>query len=635
VKHYKIEIGEKMKKLWIVILILLLSGCKEATTPAPEIDCELTPWHTTCQEDDDDDDDDDDVVVDIDAQVAQIVESLTLRQKAAQMVQAERSSITPSDVANYQIGSILSGGGSHPTSYNDSVDEWYDMVRAYQEAAVNGPTGIPILYGIDAVHGHNNVYGATIFPHNIGLGAANSPDLVYRISKATAEEMLTTGIPWTFAPALSIVQNIAWGRSYEGYSEDPDVFVNLTQSAILGFEENGVSATAKHYLADGATMNGIDQGDVWVSDDILRDVHLLPYIEAVKANVDTIMISYSSVRGTKMHEHTYWITTVLKEELGFEGFVISDWNAIHQLSGSYQEQVAKSINAGVDMLMEPYTWKEAIDAIEFGVNSGLIPIERIDDAVSRILKVKLERGLFDDPYMRLDASYLYNEEHQALAREAVRKSLVLLKNDGTSLPLAKDETIFLTGEASDNVGYMAGGWTTHWQGNTAQDIGVGTSIKDGLLNVLMSNGGSLVNNYEDASTVVVVLSEIPYSEGAGDNQNPTLTSHTASPSNAAALEIARQAQLAGKNVVGILISGRPLLLEDYLPYFDSFIAAWLPGSEGGTGIADVVFGDYDFTAKLSYTWPKTASQLGYNILREDYDENVVMFPYGYGLTYLD
>ncbi|MGS0972376.1 MAG: glycoside hydrolase family 3 protein [Candidatus Izemoplasmataceae bacterium] len=622
-----------MKKLWIFLLILLLSGCKEAVTPPNEIDCEQTPTHESCENDDDNDDDD--VEVDIQTIINNIMDPLTLRQKAAQMVQAERGSISPSDVMNYQVGSILSGGGSHPSNYNNSVDDWYQMVRNYQEAALNSDSGIPIMYGIDAVHGHNNVFGATIFPHNIGLGAANDADLVYRIAKATAEEMLVTGIPWTFAPALSIVQNTAWGRTYEGYSEDTDVFMNLTQSAILGLEENGVSATAKHYLADGATVNGIDQGDVWVSDELLRNAYLLPYIEAIEANVDTIMISYSSVRGIKMHEHDYWIRTVLKEELGFEGFVISDWNAIHQLSGSYNEQVAKSINAGVDMLMEPYTWKEAIDAIVYGVENNLIPMERIDDAVYRILKVKYERGLFEDPYVRLDASYLYNEEHQALAREAVRKSLVLLKNEESSLPLSKDETIYLTGEASDNVGYMAGGWTTYWQGNTAANIGVGTSIKDAFDEVLSTNGGSLTTSVEDASTVIVVLSEVPYSEGVGDNQSPTLTSHTADSGNTAALEIAREAHLAGKKVIGILISGRPMLLEDHLDYFDAFIAAWLPGSEGGHGISDVVFGDYDFTGKLSYTWPKTAAQLSYSILREDYDPTSVMFPYGYGLTYTD
>jgi len=618
-----------MKKIWIVLLLLLLTGCKEITDE-PIVDCDINPTDESCVIDDHDED-----VIDIDEQINHLIDQLSLREKAGQMVQAERSSITPTDVTNYHIGSILSGGGSHPSSFDDTVDDWYQMIYDYQEAALNSVSGIPIIYGIDAVHGNNNVYGSTIFPHNIGLGAANDPTLVYNVAKATAEEMLTVGIPWTFAPALSVVQNIRWGRTYEGFSENPLIYESLTQMAILGFEDNGVSATAKHYFADGATLNGIDQGDVWVSDEILRDVHLVPYIEAIEAGVDTVMISYSSIKGMKMHEYTYWITDVLKGELGFEGFIISDWNAIHQLSGSYEEQVAKSINAGVDMLMEPYTWKEAIEAIVYGVNNDMISIERINDAVARILKVKIERGLFDDPHMRLDASYLYSEEHQEIAREAVRKSLVLLKNDNQSLPLDKDEVIFLTGEASDNIGYMSGGWTTYWQGNIARDIGVGTSIKDAFSSVTSSNGGTLTTNVSDASTVIVVLSEIPYSEGMGDNDTLTLTSKTADTGNLAALEIARQAHEDGKNVVGILISGRPLILEGYLEYFDSFIAAWLPGSEGGLGIADVVFGDYDFTGKLSYTWPKTIAQVGYTSVREDYDEDIIHFPYGYGLTYTD
>jgi beta-glucosidase len=445
--------------------------------------------------------------------------------------------------------------------------------------------------------------------------------------------MLTTGITWNFAPALSIVQNIGWGRSYEGFSENPEIFESLTQSAIKGYEDNGASATAKHYLADGATTNGIDQGDVNLSEQQLRDIHLIPYLEAIEAGVDTVMISYSSINGVKMHEQTYWIQDVLKDELGFEGFVVSDWNAIQQLSGSYQEQVAKSINAGVDMLMEPYTWRDAIETIKANVNANIISMDRINDAVSRIIRVKLESGLFEDPYAREDISTLYSEAHQALAREAVRKSLVLLKNDNQSLPLEKNESIYLTGTASDHVGYMSGGWTTYWQGNTSADIGVGTSIKDAMTSVLSENSGQIVNNINDAQTVVVVLSELPYSEGVGDNQILTLTGGNADPNNINALYVAQQAHQDGKNVVGILISGRPLLFEDYLQYFDSFVAAWLPGSEGGLGISDVIFGDYDFTGKLSYTWPKSIAYVGYNSNRENYDEGLVQFPYGYGLTY--
>jgi beta-glucosidase len=614
-----------MKKLLIVLLmILFIVGC-ENNDQTPTDPCDIDPNGETCDQLPEE--------PSIDEQVLEILFDMSLDEKVGQMVQAERSSITPTDVSTYYIGSILSGGGSHPNAFDNSADVWYQMVYDYQYAAVNSGANIPLIYGTDAIHGHNNLYGATIFPHNIGLGAANDPELVYEISKATAKEMLTTGITWNFAPALSIVQNIGWGRSYEGFSENPEIFESLTQSAIKGYEDNGASATAKHYLADGATTNGIDQGDVNLSEQQLRDIHLIPYLEAIEAGVDTVMISYSSINGVKMHEQTYWIQDVLKDELGFEGFVVSDWNAIQQLSGSYQEQVAKSINAGVDMLMEPYTWRDAIEAIKANVNANIISMDRINDAVSRIIRVKLESGLFEDPYAREDISTLYSEAHQALAREAVRKSLVLLKNDNQSLPLEKNESIYLTGTASDHVGYMSGGWTTYWQGNTSADIGVGTSIKDAMTSVLSENSGQIVNNINDAQTVVVVLSELPYSEGVGDNQILTLTGGNADPNNINALYVAQQAHQDGKNVVGILISGRPLLFEDYLQYFDSFVAAWLPGSEGGLGISDVIFGDYDFTGKLSYTWPKSIAYVGYNSNRENYDEGLVQFPYGYGLTY--
>ena len=335
-----------MKKLLIaVLMILFMFGC-EHTNQMPTNPCDIDPNSETCDQLPDE--------PNIEEQVEEILLGMSLDEKIGQMVQAERSSVTPNDVKSYFIGSILSGGGSHPYQYNDGADVWYQMVYDYQYAAMHSGANIPLIYGTDAIHGHNNLYGATIFPHNIGLGAANDPDLVYDISKATALELLTTGIPWNFAPALSIVQNIGWGRSYEGFSENPEVFKTLTQQAIKGYEENGVSATAKHYIADGATTNGIDQGDVNLSEQELRDIHLIPYIEAIEAGVDTIMISFSSIRGVKMHKQRYWIQDILKNELGFKGFIVSDWNAIQQLSGSYQEQVAKSINAGVDMLMEPY-----------------------------------------------------------------------------------------------------------------------------------------------------------------------------------------------------------------------------------------------------------------------------------------
>jgi len=562
-----------------------------------------------------------------------LLSSLTLREKASQMVQAERGSITNEQVTQYGIGSILSGGGSHPTAYDDSPQVWYNMYSNYQTAALNSSSGIPIIYGIDAVHGNNNLYGATIFPHNIGLGMSNNPELIYNISKATAEEMLVTGINWTFAPAFSVVQNIGWGRTYEGFSENPKIHINLAQAAILGFEENGVSATAKHYLGDGGTIGGIDQGNVIGTEELIRQIHLAPYYQAVEAGVDTIMISYNSINGIKMHGSSYWINDVLKEELGFDGFIVSDWNGIHQLPGIFYDQVVLSVNSGIDMLMEPYDWAVAIDMIVSAVDNFDISVERINDAVRRILTVKYERGLFDNPFYKLDSSYLYSQEHQDLARQAARESLVLLKNENNSLPLSKNGNIYISGPASDNVGLLCGGWTTYWQGNPAADIGVGTSVLDAMTGVLNTNSGTLSNSWQTADTVVIVLAENPYSEGVGDNSNPTLTNGNAHPLNSETLLLAEAAHNAGKNVVGILVSGRPLLLENYLQYFDSFVAAWLPGSEGGLAISDLLFGDYDFTGKLSFTWPADSTQIGYTSNREDYDEEYPLFPYGYGLNY--
>ncbi len=608
-----------MKKTIIIFIIALslffLSGCTETDTLnnpyVPPID-----------------------VISVEQMVADKLESMSLYEKVAQMIQAERAYITPEQVETFGIGSILSGGGSHPTSYFDSADDWYNMYFSYQQSALNSSSEIPIIYGIDAIHGNNNLFGATIFPHNIGLGAANDPDLMYEISKATAEEMLVTGITWTFAPAVSVVSDISWGRTYEGYSENPLIHVGLVQPMIEGLQENGVSATAKHFVGDGGTQGGIDQGNVTYDEQTIRDVYLPPYYQAIEAGVDTIMISYSSINDVKMHGSHYWITDVLKDEMGFEGFIISDWNAIHQLPGSYEEQIIASVNAGVDMLMEPTEWQSALESLYIAASDGRITLARIDDAVSRILTVKFNRGLIENPFDRLDPSeYLYNEEHKAIARQAVRESLVLLKNDNQALPLEKNDSVYISGPAADNVGYLCGGWTTYWQGNTATSIGVGLSIKAAFNQVLDTQSVNLASTWQEANTVVIVLTETPYSEGVGDNDQLTLTSGLAHPDNEQALLLAQQAHDDGKRVIGILISGRPLVLGDNLDLFDAFVAAWLPGSEGGLGIADVIFGDYDFTGKLSFTWPKDLSQIGYTSTNLNYNESLVMFPFMYGLSY--
>jgi len=622
----------------VFLLSLTLAGCKNQppidNIEDPVVDCLITPSHEDCEEEPEVEyyycqtGDVECVTV-----IEEYIEQLSLEEKAGQMIQAERGAITPSQIAEFNIGSVLSGGGSHPSGYNSSINDWYQMYADFQTGALQSSSGIPIIYGIDAVHGNNNLYGATIFPHNIGLGAANDPDLMYEIGQATAEEMLVTGINWTFAPALSVVQNISWGRTYEGFSENPLIHQNLTEQIIRGLEENGVSATAKHFVADGGTSGGIDQGNVSAFEQEIRDIHLVPYYDAIAAGVDTIMISYSSINNVKMHASDYWINDVLKDEMGFDGFIISDWNAIHQIGGDFYYQVQKSINSGVDMLMEPYDWQNARQMIIDAVHNNDISMSRIDDAIRRILTVKYYRGILDDPFYQLDESYLYSSEHQEIARRAVRESLVLLKNDNASLPLSKNETIFVTGPGANNVGLQCGGWTTYWQGNTNANIGVGIGIKDAVTQVLNTNSGLMASTWQEADTVIVVLAENPYSEGAGDNGVLTLTSSTAHADNAAALQIASEAHAAGKNVVGILLSGRPLLLEDNLQYFDGFIAAFLPGSEGGYGISDVLFGDYNFSGTLSFTWPMSIAQVGQNSNDEDYDPNDYMYPYGYGLTY--
>jgi len=569
--------------------------------------------------------------------IEELLATMTIAAKAAQMVQAERGSITLQEVKEFGIGSILSGGGSHPSDYTNSADVWYNMYSSFQNKALESEFGIPLIYGIDAVHGNNNLYGATIFPHNIGLGAANDPELMFRIGEAVTRETKVTGINWNFAPALSVVQNIRWGRTYEGFSENPEIHMNLTYQTIMGMQQLGFSATAKHFFGDGGTFNGIDQGNTTGNEAELRALHLLPYYEAIRADVDTIMITYSSINGEKMHGFDYWINDVLKDEMGFEGFIISDWNAVDQIQGQTKyEKVVNSVNAGVDMLMEPNDWRNVINHIINGVNNEDISIERMDDAVRRILQIKYKNGLFDNPLDRLSVEdNLYTQEHQDLAREAARKSLVLLKNTNDVLPLAKGENIYITGPGADHIGLMSGGWTTWWQGNSDDLFIVGTSIKDALHDVLTVNGAGITSEYSNANTVVIVLAETPYAEGVGDTNNPSLTTGNAHAENAAALQLAATAKADGKVVIGILLSGRPLILGDHINHFDGFIAAWLPGSEGGLAISDVLFGDYDFTGKLPFTWPKDVSQLGYNSNDENYDPNSVMYPYGYGLSYLE
>ena len=557
-----------------------------------------------------------------------LLANLTLEEKIGQMLQAEEKYITPLEVTEYGIGSILSGGGSHPNHYDDNVTVWYDMVKGYQEAALEARCSIPLLYGTDAVHGHNNVYGATIFPHNINLGMMNDAALIEQIGEATALEMKATGIHWNFSPAVSVARDIRWGRTYEAFSEDSSIHANLVAPFIQGLQSHHAIATAKHFVADGGTYRGIDQGDAILSEQAVRDIHLPPFIKAIEAGVSTIMVSFSSINGIKMHASEYWLTTVLRDELGFEGVLLSDWNAIFQLDGTFQEQLITSVNAGVDMLMLPMDWQAAHAELIDAVHKGILTTERVDEAVRRILTLKYDHHLFENPTHRVDAdSYFASDSHIALARKAASASMVLLENDDI-LPLSGNEKLYITGPAHDHVGYLAGGWTTHWQGNHDARLGTGTSILEGIQNHLQNKPGQIVNSLEDADTVIVVFTETPYAEGYGDTEQPTLFSGLAHPDNLQAYQKALDAKALGLNVIGVIVSGRPLVLEDTVETFDALIAAFLPGSEGGSALSDLLYNQAKFQGKLSFTWPASLDYF-------DAPDNHVLYPFGYGLTYDD
>lgn len=582
----------------------------------------------------------DDLVVD-EVYIENLLDSMTLAEKVGQMLQAEKNGASPQDAKNYNLGSVLSGGGSSPSTGNLAY-EWYLMYKGYQDQMRESSTQIPIIYGVDAVHGNNNVYNATIFPHNIGLGAANDPELMEKIGLITAREVRVTGINYTFAPAVSIVQDISWGRTYESFSESADIVSGLTGSYINGLQSYCIGATAKHFVADGGTDGGHDQGNATLTEQEVRELHLVPYYDAIEAGVYTIMVSYSSINGTKMHQSEYWIQDVLKEEMGFDGFVISDYNAIQQIPGSYYDQVVQAVNAGIDMLMEPFTWKQAIENIILAVNNGDITMDRIDDAVRRVLTIKYKMGLFhEDFYDEQTGTYyrlgyddnFYTLENREVAREAVRKSLVLLKNENNVLPLSKNENIALVGAGAKNIGLQSGGWTITWQGADESRLTEGISISSGLKKQVAYTSGNVYDNPDLADTIVLVFSEKPYAEYNGDNDNPTLTGPTAHSGNQALLDLAESAKAEGKKVVALILSGRPLILENNEMLFDAIVACFLPGSEAGLGIGDVLYGDYDFSGKLPVTWPKYTSAIGMNINSDYYDPNQIQYEFGYGLNY--
>lgn len=567
----------------------------------------------------------------IESKVNQLIKQMTLAEKIGQMTQIDRKYLqADSDIKVYALGSLLSGGGSSPAVNNPT--SWADMYDKYQWYALQTRLKIPLIYGIDAVHGHNNVKGAVIFPHNIGMGCTRDPDLIEKAARATAEEVAGTGINWVFAPCIAVARDIRWGRTYESFGESPELQTMMAAAEVKGFQgeslndPSSVVACAKHYVGDGGTEGGIDQGNTVCDEQTLRKIHMPGYIEAIKDGVGTIMVSYSSWNGIKMSANKYLLTDVLKNELGFKGFLVSDWAAINQLPGDYSTQVQTAINAGIDMVMVPDDYKKFISTMTDLVNQGKIPISRIDDAVRRILRVKFMKGLFDHPFAdRALTSTIGSDAHREIARQCVRESLVLLKNKNKLLPLSKHlSKIVVAGKNADDIGNQCGGWTISWQGSSG-DITQGTTIFQGIKEAVSSDTKVVYSadgtGAAGADVGIAVVGEKPYAEGAGDRSDLSLSGDD--------ISMISNLKSAGIPIVLIVVSGRPMIISDVIDKCDAVIAVWLPGTEG-EGVADVLFGDYKPSGKLSQTWPRSMDQIPIHYGDPNYDP---LFPYGYGLTY--
>jgi len=587
----------------------------------------------------------------LEARVQSIVAGMTLEQKVGQMTQPDIRSVTPDEVRRYYIGSILNGGGAWPDmNMHASVQDWLKLSDQFYQASMSTdmPVKIPVIWGTDAVHGHSNVYGATLFPHNIGLGAANDPALIERIGHATAEQVRATGITWAFAPTLAVVQNQRWGRTYESYSSNPDIVRAYGEAMTRGLQgrlgtSSSTLATAKHFLGDGGTWHGIDRGDTRTSEANLARTHGAGYYGALRANVQTVMVSYSSFTDTasgqtwgKMHGNAHLISGVLKQKLGFDGLVVSDWNGIEEVPGCTKWHCPQAINAGIDLIMVPDDWKKFIPATVEDVRAGRIPMSRIDDAVSRVIRVKLRSGLFEaspatGPHP--DASVMHSPAVRELAREAVRKSLVLLKNDGGVLPLKRQGRVLVVGKGADSLPMQAGGWSLTWQGDNTKtsDYPYADTLLAAVRKTLGSDGvdysadgsGVDVSRY---SAIINVAAENPYAEMKGDILFPATLRHTARyPADLSTLQ-----RVSGKGVpvVTIFYSGRPLPANDIINHSDAFVAAWLPGTEG-LGLTDLLIAGtdgravYDFSGRLAFDWPAG------DCLPQ---EGGVQFARGYGLS---
>ena len=581
------------------------------------------------------------------ARIADLLRRMALEEKIGQLVQADLCCVTPEDVKRYNLGSVLNGGNSGPYG-NDLAPaaDWLKLADEFYAASVDtadSGVGIPLVWGTDAVHGHSNIIGATIFPHNIGLGAIRDPELIERIGEATAKEIRVTGQEWTFAPTVAVPQDFRWGRAYEGYSSDPALVAAYTGAMVRGLQgppdagrilqRGKVIASTKHFLADGGTDRGVDQGDAAISEEALRDIHGAPYGPAIEEGVGTVMASFSSWQGVKMTGNQSLLTGVLKERMDFGGFVVSDWNAHGQVAGCTNASCPQALLAGIDMYMAPDTWKPVYEDLLAKAKAGEIPMERIDDAVARILRVKLRLGLFEagKPSSRQYAGQydlLGSPDHRALAREAVRRSLVLLKNDGV-LPLRAGGRLLVAGDGADDIARQSGGWTLTWQGTGVDNSHFpgATSLWQGLREAVAKAGGTAQLSPDGSfatkpDAAIVIFGEKPYAEFQGDRASLQLDPELTAP-----YETMRKLKAQGIPVVAVMITGRPLYVNPALNTADAFVVAWLPGSEGG-GLADVLLAgpdgsaDFDFTGKLPTAWPRTAS-IG----------DGVLYPFGHGLSY--
>lgn len=593
----------------------------------------------------------------IEAKIADLLSQMTLQQKVAQMIQPEIRDFTVEDMRRYGFGSYLNGGGSFPQNNkhatpNDWVKLAEDMYQASIDDSLDG-SSIPAIWGTDAVHGHNNVIGATLFPHNIGLGAANNPELIEQIARATAREVMATGIDWVFAPTVAVVRNDRWGRTYEGYSEDPDIVRDYSRAIVTGLQgsleddflsDKQVISTVKHFLGDGGTENGIDQGNNVNDEQTLFDIHAQGYVGGLSAGAQTVMASFNSWHGIKMHGHKYLLTDVLKNKMGFDGFVVGDWLGHGQIKGCTNYNCAATINAGLDVFMASGdAWKPLLENTIAQVKSGEILESRIDDAVSRILRVKFRAGIFNKPSpanrpLSGQENIIGAPAHRKIARQAVRESLVLLKNKNNILPINPSKNILIAGDAANNIGKQSGGWTITWQGtnNTNNDFPGGSSIYDGFAEATAKAGGnvtlSIDGSYETKPDVaIVVFGEEPYAEGVGDTKNAAYQQGVKTD-----LALLLRLKSQGIPVVSVFISGRPLYVNAELNASDAFVAAWLPGSEG-IGVSDVLLSDNnghvvnDFKGRLAYSWPADPSHTEVNRNDENY---APLLPYGYGLSYI-